>query len=68
MEKAEEFLSSIPMTIIGGIFLGISLVCMLMGIELPVNPAWIPIIISGIPILYGALTALFCEKTFHLNF
>lgn len=63
MEKAEEFLSSIPMTIIGGIFLGISLVCMLMGIELPVNPAWIPIIISGIPILYGALTALFCEKT-----
>jgi Cu+-exporting ATPase len=63
LEKAEEFLSSIPMTIIGGIFLGISLVCMLMGIELPVNPAWIPIIISGIPILYGALTALFCEKT-----
>ncbi len=63
MEKAEEFLSSIPMTIIGGIFLGISLVCMLMGIELPVNPAWVPIIISGIPILYGALTALFCEKT-----
>ncbi|MHD0318483.1 heavy metal translocating P-type ATPase [Fusobacterium sp. THCT1E2] len=63
MEKTEEFLSSIPMTIIGGIFLGISLVCMLMGIELPVNPAWVPIIISGIPILYGALTALFCEKT-----
>lgn len=63
MEKAEEFLSSIPMTIIGGLFLGISLVCMLMGIELPVNPAWVPIIISGIPILYGALTALFCEKT-----
>ena len=63
MEKAEEFLSSIPMTILGGIFLGISLVCMLMGIELPVNPAWVPIIISGIPILYGALTALFCEKT-----
>ena len=63
MEKAEEFLSSIPMTIIGGIFLGISLVCMLMGIELPVNPAWVPIIISGIPILYGALTALFCKKT-----
>lgn len=63
MEKAEEFLSSIPMTIIGGIFLGISFVCMLMGIELPVNPAWVPIIISGIPILYGALTALFCEKT-----
>jgi len=63
LEKAEEFLSSIPMTIIGGIFLGISLVCMLMGIELPVNPAWVPIIISGIPILYGALTALFCEKT-----
>lgn len=63
MEKAEEFLSSIPMTIIGGIFLGISLVCMLMGIELPVNPACVPIIISGIPILYGALTALFCEKT-----
>ena len=63
MEKAEKFLSSIPMTIIGGIFLGISLVCMLIGIELPVNPAWIPIIISGIPILYGAATDLFCKKT-----
>ncbi len=63
MEKAEKFLSSIPMTIIGGIFLGISLVCLLIGIELPVNPAWIPIIISGIPILYGAATDLFCKKT-----
>lgn len=68
MEKAEEFLSSIPMTIIGGIFLGISLVCMLTGIELPINLAWVPIIISGIPILYGALTALFCEKTISSEF
>ncbi|MDU1911900.1 cation-translocating P-type ATPase [Fusobacterium sp.] len=63
MEKVEEILSSIPMTIIGGIFLGISLVCMLMGIDLTINPAWVPIIISGIPILYGAATDLFCEKT-----
>ena len=63
MEKLEEILSSIPMTVIGGIFLGISLICMLMGINLPVNPAWVPIIISGIPILYGAATDLFCEKT-----
>lgn len=63
MEKIEGILSSIPMTIIGGIFLGISLACMLIGIELPVNPAWIPIIISGIPILYGAAADLFCKKT-----
>ena len=33
------------MTIVGGIFLGISLILMLMKIEVPVDPAWVSVII-----------------------
>lgn len=62
MERIEEILTSIPMAIIGGVFLGLSLAGMFLGINFPVNPAWVAIIISGIPILYGAVTDLFCEK------
>jgi len=62
MKKIIDFLAGIPMTIVAGIFLAISLVLMLTGIECPVDPAWITIIISGIPMLYLALIRLFFQK------
>ena len=62
MKKIIDFFAGVPMTIVAGIFLAISLVLMLTGIECPVDPAWITIIISGIPMLYLALIRLFFQK------
>lgn len=62
MKRIIDFLAGVPMTIIAGILLAISLVLMLTGIECPIDPAWITIIISGIPMLYLALTRLFLQK------
>lgn len=43
------------MTIIGGVFLVCSLAFPWMGVKLPVDPAWVTVIISGIPLLYLAV-------------
>lgn len=62
MKKFVDFLAGMSMTMIAGIFLVISLVCVLTGMRLPVDPAWMTIIISGIPMLYLALTRLIFQK------
>lgn len=62
MKKVNDFLAGIPMTIAAGIFLAISLILMLFKIQFIFDPAWITIIISGIPMLYLALTRLFYQK------
>jgi len=50
------------MTIVGGVFLAASLIFMLMKTEVPVDPAWVPVIISGIPLLYLALWRVIYNK------
>ena len=64
LKKINDFLAGLPMTIVAGIFLLIDLIPHLMeefgGTEvhlsfLPFDPAWITIIISGIPLLYLAV-------------
>lgn len=62
MKKINDLLAGLPMTILAGVFLVLSLIFMLTGFSFPVDPAWITIIISGIPMLYLALTRLFYEK------
>lgn len=62
MKQLIDFLAGLPMTIVSGIFLAISLFLMLAGIHVPVDPAWITIMISGIPMLYLALTRLIRQK------
>lgn len=62
MKRLNDFLAGVPMTIVAGVFLVISLLLLLTGVHFPVDPAWITIIISGIPMLYLALTRLFFEK------
>lgn len=62
MTKLNDFLAGLPMTIVAGVFLAISLISMLTGTDFPIDPAWITIIISGIPMLYLALTRLFYQR------
>ena len=50
------------MTIAGGIALAISLILMLSGIKVVVDPAWITVVICGIPLLYLAVTRLIFQR------
>ena len=55
MKKINDFLAGIPMTVIGGVFLVLSFVLPRVGVTLPVDPAWVTVFISGIPLLYLAV-------------
>lgn len=64
LKKINDFLAGLPMTIVAGIFLLIDLIPHLIeefgGTKvhlsfLPFDPAWVTIIISGIPLLYLAV-------------
>lgn len=61
LKKVNHFLAGLPMTIVAGVFLLLDLVPHLMEefgktatslSFLPFDPAWVTIIISGIPLLY----------------
>ena len=52
LKKINAFLSGIPMTIVGGVFLVISLVLSLTGNKIFIDPAWLTVVICGIPLLY----------------
>lgn len=52
LKKINDFLAGVPMTIAGGVFLVISLVLSFTGNKIPVDPAWVSVIICGIPLLY----------------
>ena len=52
LKKINDFLAGIFMTIVGGAFLVISLVLSLTENKIPVDPAWVSVIICGIPLLY----------------
>ncbi len=62
MKKIISFLEGLKMTIVGGIFLLASLVLMLCHVKLPVDPAWVAVLICGIPLLYLAVTRLIFQK------
>ena len=48
IKKINDFLAGIPMTIVGGIFLVISLVLSLTGNKLPIDPAWVSVFILSL--------------------
>lgn len=50
-----DLLAGVPMTVLGGFFLTLSFVLPRIGIGLPVDPAWVTVFISGIPLLYLAV-------------
>ncbi len=62
MKKFTDFLSGMKMTILSGIFLAISLILMITKTKLALDPAWMTVLISGIPLLYLAITRLFYQK------
>lgn len=55
LKRVNDFLSGVPMTIVGGVFLVASLVLMLTDTPIPLDPAWVSIVICGIPLLYLAI-------------
>lgn len=61
-KKISDFFSGWKMTLVSGVFLGISLIFVLMGKRLPVDPAWVTVGISGFPLLYLAITRLVFQK------
>ena len=64
LDRISEKCESLPAVITGGIFLLASLIPHVMGIHLPVymNPAWIPAVISGFPVMYYAIYTLITGK------
>lgn len=52
LKKINDFLAGIPMTIVGGVFLAVSLALSLTDHKAPIDPAWVAVIICGIPLLY----------------
>ena len=55
LKKINDFLAGMPMTLVGAFFLMISFVLPRVGVNLPVDPSWITVVISGIPLLYLAV-------------
>ncbi|MGL5271551.1 MAG: heavy metal translocating P-type ATPase [Selenomonadaceae bacterium] len=62
LKRISDFLAGIKMTVVSGLFLAISLVLLLTGNRLLIDPAWGTVIISGVPLVYLALTRLIYEK------
>ena len=55
LKKINDFLAGVPATLVGGMFLVLSFILPRVGVELPIDPAWVTVIISGIPLLYLAV-------------
>lgn len=55
VKKINDILSGIPATILGGVFLLSSFVLPRVGVKLPIDPAWVTVIICGLPLLYLAI-------------
>lgn len=62
MKKINDVLAGLPMTIVGGVFLVASLICRRMGMKLPADPAWVTVLICGIPLLYLAIWRVIYNK------
>ncbi len=62
LKKISDLFAGLTMTIISGAFLVLSLILLLTGKEVPLNPAWITILLSGYPLTFLAVTRLVYEK------
>lgn len=62
LKQMNDFLSGLPLTIVGGIFLLISFIFPRIGIPVLFDPAWITIIICGVPLLYLAIWRILYNK------
>lgn len=62
IDRISDFLSGIKMTAVAGMFLVASLIVLLTGTDVPLDPAWMTVMISGFPLLYLAVTELIFQK------
>lgn len=62
MKKINDFLAGLPMTIVGGVFLVLSLVLSKCNIAFPVDTAWVTVIICGIPLVYLSVWRIIHNK------
>ena len=62
LTRIYDLLSSLRVTLAGGIFLAASLTLRLTGIQIPVDPAWIAVALCGYPLLYTAIHRLAFSK------
>ncbi len=62
LKKLNDLLAGIPMTLVGMVFLIMSFVFPRNGVTLSVDPAWITVFISGIPLLYLAIRRVIHNK------
>ncbi|MBR2180036.1 MAG: cation-translocating P-type ATPase [Selenomonadaceae bacterium] len=58
LEEICEKLESVQMTALSGVMILLSFIMSTMEIAIPIDPAWISVIISGLPILYEAIERL----------
>ena len=62
LKRLCDFFAGLKMTIVSGVFLLLSLILMLTKTEVPVDPAWVTVVLSGYPLLYLAITRLFKQR------
>lgn len=57
LKKINGILSGLPATLVGGAFLVLSLL-----FDFPIDPAWVTVVISGLPLLYLAVYRLIFNR------
>ena len=62
IKKISDFLSGVPMTIVSGVFIAASLIRSLTDLAVPLDPAWVSVVISGLPLLYLAISRIIINK------
>ena len=62
LKTISDFLAGGKMTFVSGVFLALSIILWGVGVTTVVDVAWVSVIISGIPMLYLALSRLFKER------
>ncbi|MCM1062595.1 MAG: cation-translocating P-type ATPase [Eubacterium sp.] len=62
LKKINDFLAGLPMTIVGGVFLIASFILPKISVDCPVDPAWVTVVICGLPLLYLSIWRIIHNK------
>ncbi len=62
MERLMKFFEGLRMTIVSGVALAVSLTLLLLKVHVVFDPAWITVVISGLPLLYLAIARLIFQR------
>ncbi len=62
MAAIMDYLAGTRMTLISGVFLAVSLAILLTDLPVPLDPAWITVLISGLPLIYLAVSRVIFER------